>query len=350
MDKLLEMTQKFPQTHYWNDSCSLSELEYAIKRGAVGATTNPVIVRQVLENDLDSYRRFIENTVSSNPFASENQIAWLTMEKMAADGARLLLPVFDPIKGIGRLSIQTNIRHFRNSEKLIQQTMHLSSIAPNIQIKIPATSAGLDAIEECTFRGASINATVSFSATQAAAAAEKAEEGLRRRRREGLECSGINPVITIMVGRLDDWLKYVVQRDKRTGIEPEALDWAGIACAKKALRIFREKKYSSKLLIAAYRHEGHWTQFIGGDLFMTIPHKYQVMFNRSGTEIRSRIDEPVPGRYLEQLLLLEDFRKAYENMDVNGFDSYGPVNRTLDQFSAGYDELVLIIRKFLIRY
>ncbi len=40
------------QTDFWNDSCSFKELEYAIAHGAVGATTNPVIVGNVLKSEM----------------------------------------------------------------------------------------------------------------------------------------------------------------------------------------------------------------------------------------------------------------------------------------------------------
>lgn len=83
---------------------------------------------------------------------------------------------------------------------------------------------------------------------------------------------------------------------------------------------------------------------------MTIPYNYQLMFNSSHAEIKSRIDDPVPESFLEQLMRLDDFKKAYNKMDISEFDSYGPVNKTLDQFLTGYDELIHIIRKFMITF
>ena len=48
---LLEMSKK-TKTEFWNDSCSIQELTYAIENGATGGTTNPIIVGQVLKKDL----------------------------------------------------------------------------------------------------------------------------------------------------------------------------------------------------------------------------------------------------------------------------------------------------------
>ena len=60
--------------------------------------------------------------------------------------------------------------------------MEFSGLAPNIIVKIPATELGIAAMEEATYRGVSINATVSFTVAQAVAVAEAIERGLDRRR------------------------------------------------------------------------------------------------------------------------------------------------------------------------
>ncbi|HML38606.1 MAG TPA: transaldolase family protein [Bacillota bacterium] len=349
MDKLLEMTQKFPMTRYWNDSCSIGELAYAIERGAVGATTNPVIVKGVLEKELDSYREYIAGLVKDNPTKSEDELAWIVIEKMAADGAKLLEPLFDTKTGAGRISIQTNTKYFNNAEKLVEQAVYFNTLAPNMQVKAPATSAGIKAFEEMTYRGVSINATVSFTATQALAVGEAVERGLARREAEGLDNSKLNPVCTIMVGRLDDWLRESAEK-KGICIDPCALHYAGIACVKKAYRIYKEKGWKTKLLSAAYRTPLQWLEFIGGDMIMTIPYKNQVAFNGSDFEIRARMDDEVDPYYIKELRKHPDFVKAYDGMSVEEFDTYGPVNKTLDQFANGYDDLVKIIRKFMIKY
>ena len=51
---LLRMVRETP-TDYWNDSCSLAELQYAVDRGATGATSNPTIVHEVLRKESDRW-------------------------------------------------------------------------------------------------------------------------------------------------------------------------------------------------------------------------------------------------------------------------------------------------------
>ena len=136
----------------------------------------------------------------------------------------------------GRLSIQTDPRYYRDTEAILRQAARFNELADNMIVKIPATAAGIPAIEEATYAGITINATVSFTVPQAVLVAEAVERGLRRREAEGKSILHMGPVCTIMVGRLDDWLKVVADKQ---GIltDPGHLEWAGVAAFKKAYQI-----------------------------------------------------------------------------------------------------------------
>mgnify|MGYP001004916772 CR=1 FL=1 len=160
-------------TDLWNDSCSLHELTYAIEHGAVGATTNPVIVGNVLKKEMHLWSDRIDEIVRENPTSTEDEITWKVIEELAVKGAQQLLPAFARHQGKkGRLSIQTNPKYFLHAERIIEQALYFNTLAPNMQIKIPVSSAGIQAIEEVTYRGVNINATVSFSVPQAIAVAD----------------------------------------------------------------------------------------------------------------------------------------------------------------------------------
>ena len=77
-------------TDYWNDSCSVEELTYAIEHGAVGATTNPTIVGQVLKKELHLWEDRIHEMIAENPTWSEVEVTWRLIEEMAIKGAGLL--------------------------------------------------------------------------------------------------------------------------------------------------------------------------------------------------------------------------------------------------------------------
>ncbi|MBS1842284.1 MAG: transaldolase family protein [Acidobacteria bacterium] len=347
----LQQTAAIGPTDFWNDSCSIRELTYAIANGAVGATSNPTIVLAVLKKELPAWRDRIAQLISENPDSGEIEITWKLVEEMAFKASELLMPVFFRDHGRrGRISLQTNPTYYRNSQAIVDQGVRFDSLAPNIQVKVPATRAGVLAAEELTFRGVNINATVCFTIPQAIAIAEAVERGLARRIAEGKDTSNLTPVCTMMVGRLDDWIKVVAKRERIT-IIPGHLDWAGIAAIKKAYGIFQHRGYKTRLLAAAYRHHLHWSELVGGDVIMTIPYDWQLQFNESRVEVKERMQVPVDRVIVAELYeKFPDFRKAYDEdgMTVDEFDGYGATVRTLRTFIGSYYELLSFVRDFML--
>lgn len=347
---LYQMTQTTP-TCLWNDSAALNELTYSIEHGASGATCNPVIVLDVLKKETHLWNDRIRALANEMATATEDQIAWRIVEEISAARAKLLEPVFDKQKGRnGRLSIQTDPRSYRDSNAMLEQAEKFSGLAPNMIVKIAVTQAGLVAIEEATYRGISINATVCFSLPQCIAVAEAVERGLTRREREKKDISFMGPVCTIMVGRLDDWLKILVEKGG-IAIDPGYLEWAGVAVFKKTYQIFRERGYRIRLLSAAFRNHMHWSELIGGDVVISPPYKWQVRFNGSDIEVVSRIDKPVdPGIVEELLRKLPDFKRAYteEGMSPQEFNQFGPTVRTLRQFIEACHEMDGFVRDIML--
>lgn len=351
MNKLLETTIKFPQTEVWNDSCSCQELSYAIENGATGATTNPVIVGNVLKKELKDWEPTIEKIIADNPSYTEDEVAWDTIKALGAKASELLLDQYNQSKGKkGRISFQTNAKFYRSKDKMVEQAVELAATVENSQIKAPSSKAGIEAFEELTYRGISINATVSFTCAQAVAVAEAVERGLRRREAEGLDISWMNPVCTIMAGRTDDYLKSWIKSSDKL-ISSEALEMAGVAVVKNAYKIYKERGYRTKLLVAAFRNQNHFEQFIGGDLILTVPYEWQRKYNQLDIEIKNNMDTPVDSKILNELLKLEEFRKAYEpdGMQPEEFEHYGAFLATMNQFLNGYDSLVQLIRKYMVK-
>ncbi len=347
---LLRMTRETP-TQYWNDSCAVEELAYAVERGATGATSNPSIVLEVMKQEKAHWIPRVHELAAANPAWSEVELTWAIVEEMATRGAAILQPVFERLGGrAGRLSVQTNPANHRDPVRMVDQAVRFAALAPNIQVKFPATAAGVEAIEEATFRGVNINATVSFTVPQALAAAEAVERGLDRRAAAGHDVASMTPIVTIMIGRLDDWMKVLVERDD-LAVHPDAPNWAGIATFKRAYGIFRERGYRSRMLAAAYRHRLHWTEIVGGDISMTLPYPWQVRFNRSGIVPGPRMDVPVdPSLVADLYERIPDFRRAYDpdGMTPAEFEGYGASTRTLRTFVKSYHDLQGAIRDLLL--
>lgn len=346
---LLTATQSFP-TALWNDSSDLEELRHSIAFGGVGATCNPVIAYTTISKHPEIWNDRITAIADAHPTWGESAIGWQAVKDMSIEAARLLEPAFEQHNGRdGRLSIQTDPRFHRDAQALTDQAVEFSNMAPNIVVKIPATATGLKAIEDATYRGVSVNVTVSFTVAQCVRAGEAIERGLRRREADGLDTSTMGPVVTLMVGRLDDWLKHIVARDG-IFLDYSALEWAGIAAMKKTYRIFQERGLRARPLVAAFRNVYQWSEFQGADMVVSPPFKWQQIINSSDYEPTSRIDVPVDEHYLTELHRIPEFARSYDEdgMAPEEFEEFGATRKTLRQFLAADADLDLLVRNLLI--
>jgi Transaldolase len=350
VDSPLLRTSRLGPTDYWNDSCAEADLAYAIERGAVGATSNPPIVLEVFSKEKAYWVPRVQTLAAANPTWTEREVAWAVVGEMGVRGAALLADMHRRTDGRqGWLSLQVDPTNHAVADRMVAQALHLAGLAPNIQVKFPVTAAGIVAMEEATALGVNVNATVSFSVPQAIAAAEAIERGLARYEAAGGEAQRLAPVVVIMIGRLDDWLKVIADRDLLS-ITPGVLDWAGIATIKRANALFSERGFRSRLLAAAFRHHLHWTELVGGAVKMTIPPAWQVRFNASGLEPANRLDLPVDPTILAELCSIPDFRRAYEpdGLTLDEFASFGPTVRTLRGFIKAFRDLEGVVHDIVL--
>ena len=281
---LAKMVETTP-TDYWNDSCAVAELEYAVERGGTGATSNPTIVGEVMKKEKDHWVPRVREIAAANPIWSEVEITWALIEEMGARGAAILAPVFEAHDGKkGRLSLQTNPANYRDPERMAEQAVHFSTLAPNIQVKFPCTAEGLagrrggDRPGRRRQHHRRVHRGPVHRGRRGRRARPAPVRGRGRRHQPDM-----TPVCSLMIGRLDDWMKVLVDRDS-IALDPDAANWAGVAAFKRAYGIFQERGYRTRLLAAAYRHRLHWTELVGGDVVLTMPHAWQVRFNNSGID------------------------------------------------------------------
>ena len=337
---------------FWNDSCALNELGEAVQNGAVGATSNPVIVCTVVKADPGTWTPVIDELVVSMRDAGEDEIAWRLIETIGRRAAALLEPVYKETGGRkGFLSIQVNPKFYRSTARMLEHARALAALAPNIAIKVPATPEGIAAGVELVASGINVNATVSFTLPQALYVAQAFEGALDRAKAAGLDMQRLHPYVTLMVGRLDDLLQRVLVKES-VSIDPGYLHWAGIAVFKKAHGIFKQRGYRSTLLAAAYRHHMHWSELVGPGVVLSMPYAWWKQFEASDIEVAETLDRPVDPRIAEALYgKFREFRRAY---DENGlapeeFVRYGASVHTLNQFIGGYHELLGVVRERMLR-
>lgn len=339
----------FP-TALWNDSADPDELRRSIAFGAVGATCNPVIALTVIRNHPEVWTPRLRTLAEEHPTWGESELGWQAVRELSIAAAAQLLPVYEASGGRnGRLSIQTDPRLHRDRDALVAQAEEFSSLAPNIIVKIPATATGVAAMEEAAYRGVSINATLSFTVAQAVAVGEALERALDRRAAEGLPDREFGHVVTIMGGRLDDWLKAWAAKN-RILVAPGALEWAGVAALKRAHALFTERGYRSRILSAAFRNSLQWSELVGGDLVVSPPFDWQARFNENALPVADRIAVPIAPAILDALLALPEFVRAYEpyGLSHEEFAEFGAARNTLRQFLDAAAQLDALVRDVLV--
>jgi transaldolase len=343
--KLDEM--RLLRADWWNDSCDLAQLAEAVSKGATGATSNPVIVEAAVNADKETWLPVVRELARNHPQESAAAITWRLIATIGRQAAEILLPIHEQTKGEkGYLSLQVNPKNHLDPEKMFQQAVELASIAPNIAIKLPTTEAGLAVAERLVGRGIPVNTTVSFSVAQAVAAAEAIERGLKTFALEGGDVSKIHPYVTIMVGRVGDYLKRIAAKD---GVELEsenAITLSGVYVFRKAARIFEQRGFQSTLLAAAYRHELQWSQIIGKHVLQSIPYDWWRAFSKSDFVVRETINDREDLTILTELReKFPDFSNVYqtEGLTVNEFQEFEATVNTLDQFISGYEQLLALI-------
>jgi transaldolase len=307
-------------TTWWHDSADVAELDLGLSRGACGVTTNPFLSALALKSSREHWGGDIDRVLSRNLPAAEKAEELMRIAVTHAAG-----------KCQGYVCAQVNPLRAADREYMYTMAKRFHQWAPNIAVKLPATAAGLDVLEDCAAEGITCTLTVSFTVPQVLAIAERHREGIRR-----AEANHQTPgkcFAVLMIGRLDDYLREVAQ-DNRASVEESDIRQAGLAATKRAYSIYREREYEAVLLVAALRGEYHLTELAGAELVMSIHPSWQEPFVSRDLPREPRIDCPVRADVIDRLRTLPEFVRAYEpdGMQPGEFISYGATQRTLSQF------------------
>lgn len=325
------LVNKTPTT-WWDDSADPYEIRKGMDNGITGVTTNPLLINQVLRSNPEIWA----DVISGMPKELKHQerVEFL-LEKVVTDLAAILKPVYEKTGGkLGYVCAQVNPAKAGDVETMISMARRFGKWAPNIAVKLPATAAGLEALEECAAEGITVTATVGFTVPQVIAAAERYRKGLNRVLKAGKTAGRCFAVL--MVGRLDDYLRDVAM-DRKAAIAESDIRLAGIAAAKRACSIYKEMGYEAVIMPAGMRGAYHAAELAGADMVLSIHPKIQAMISELVPPWEERIEIPVAPEVIRRLETIPEFVRAYEpeGMLPEEFITYGLVQKTLAQFVEG---------------
>lgn len=328
-NKYLQWLSGKTKSVYWHDSAVMVEVNEAIANGARGMTTNPFLAGSTLKTETDYWKSMLAGLPAGISGDEKAQALIRVVVKHFAD---FLAKYRSEGDFKGYCCAQTNPSRPGDTQYMIEQAKFYAECAENVVIKMPATRAGIEAIEECAALGMNVAATVSFTVPQVLAVGEAVARGKARARVNGVQ-PGI-AIAVLMVGRLDDYLRDVMNDTKAEATEADII-WAGTAAIKRAYQIFGERKYECVLMPAGCRGGYHISELAGARMVMSIAPK--IASSLAGVreqDFAEKIDEPVDSGIIDRLSKMPEFRKAYEpdGMTPDEFITFGSCNRTLDQF------------------
>lgn len=319
-----------------------------------GCTTNPPLSLQAVKADPNFWSGWIDELIYSNPDLNTHELAWLTYKEVVRRGAEKFLPIYEASRGrFGWISGQLDPRLLTETEKMIQDAVELSSLSPNVMIKVPASMQGIDVVRELTARGISTNTTVCFTLPQIMASANAAMQGIKLAKERGVDLSRWRAVITHMIGRLTENPVLDVQA-KRRNIELTWQDkhWLGLAVFKMAYQLLSDGGYASKMLACSMREgplvagkQRFWDveKLAGGQIVYTCPpYVLEPLFEIGDNLIfSSEIDDPVPAAVMDKLLKIPFCIQAYDpnGLELEQFNEHPSAVDTVRAFSKGFSGL-----------
>ncbi|MFN8623298.1 MAG: transaldolase family protein [Chloroflexota bacterium] len=318
-------------------------LTWAIRRGAVLVTTNPVMVNTVRKEDPATWGPVRDALVAANPAATPEQRASLMTMTVVLDELRELRPIWTATGGrFGKVSLQINPRNNADGALMAAEVEDLWARlqvelggTPNAMFKIPGTRAGLDAVRRLTAQGIGVTVTVNASVDQCLAFGEVIEQG-----------TAAESFLVLMLGRLDDPV-----RDELVAAGlPDAVEvsrWASVAVLRRAYPLLFEERGFRRSAILAASMRGPWS--IDGSIVAGPSTVFATCFPDKAREydsvertVAAHETEPLPAGIEEKLAASRTFREAYGvgALPPEAFDGFVPVTQTLAQFNRNYDEFV----------
>jgi transaldolase len=218
-------------TKLWLDSVDPDFVRANRRLGATGATSNPIIIADLVKSG--RYDSQIEELLENGELSDE-ELAWQLTDRVVRDAQEVFLPVWKDTRGDdGYVSFELDplledpecpLSHQERVERYIELGKQWSHGHQNRMIKVPATPAGLDALEELAAAGVTINVTLLFTMRQYVAARDAIWRGAQRLPSR----AGFKSVYSIFISRVDVYTEKHVPT-----LSPAAQGQVGIVGAKR---------------------------------------------------------------------------------------------------------------------
>jgi transaldolase len=324
-------------TKLWLDSIDPDLVASNRAWGATGATSNPIIIANLLKTG-----RFDDDLASlARNGLSDEDIAWQVTDRLVKRAQEVFLPAWKETNGNdGYVSFEldplledpsANLPHATRVERYVALGKQWSAGQQNRMIKVPATPAGLDALEALAAAGVTINVTLIFTDRQYRIARDSIWRGAQRRK----SLDGFKSVYSIFVSRLD------VYTEKAVPQLTTAQGQVGIVNAK---RIWRENQdfWSDKKTPLAQEmifastgtkkpEDPPWkyVEALAGSDIETNPPETNDAYEASGRTATRQVDQLPAANVLAEVDRLVDMGKLEETLMREGIQKFADPQKGL---------------------
>jgi transaldolase len=331
-------------TKLWLDSIDPEEVAANRALGATGATSNPIIIADLIKTGRfdDLLTKFIREDLD------DETLAWTLTDHLVRQAQQVFMPVWESTHGDdGYVSFELDplLEDVACTQSASQRTSryvalakHWSAGHKNRMIKIPATPAGLAALEEVAAAGVTINVTLIFSERQYEIARNAIWTGAQRRP----NLTHFKSVYSIFVSRLD-----VYTAEKVPQLSPAAQGMVGIVNAKRIWHLNRDFWADKKLPLkqemifastgTKRKEDPPWKYveaFAGSDI-ETNPPATNHTVQQSGRTFTRQVDKMPPANVLADIDAKVDIQKLESTLMDEGLRKFADPQKALLKLIAG---------------
>jgi transaldolase len=325
-------------TKLWLDSVDPDEVARNRAEGATGATSNPIII-----SDLIKTGRFDQSlTEGIKAGMDDESLAWHLTDQLVRRAQEVFLPVWQQTRGDdGYVSFELDplledaacpLSVAERTARYIELGKKWSKGHQNRMIKVPATPAGLAALEELAAAGVTLNVTLIFGQDQYRTARDNIWRGAQRR----TALDAFKSVYSIFVSRLDVYTAKHVP-----SLSPAAQGQVGIVNAKRIWQLNRQFWADNKLPLkqemifastgAKLKGDVPWKYvdaFAGSDI-ETNPPATNKEVQESGRTFTRQVDKMPPKEVLDEIDAKVDMKRLEDVLMDEGLQKFADPMKAL---------------------
>lgn len=337
-------------TKLYLDSIDPDLVKINLEWGAVGATSNPIIIAGLVDSG-----KFDDKIARLSQTGSDNEtIAWQLTDQLVREAQDAFLPVWEKTGGdAGWVSFELdpliedpelNMPHKDRVERYIELGKKWAQGHKNRMIKIPATPAGLDAVQSLAAAGVTLNVTLTFTMQQYETARDRVWAGAK----QFGDLSKFKSVYSIFVSRVD---QYTAKH--AANLSPEAQGLVGIVNAKEIWQanqafwksnptaLSQEIIFASTGTKSATDPKTKYVAALAGSDIQTNPPETNEAVAASGLTFDRQVDRLPPASVLDDIHSKVNMHHLHDTLMEEGIAKFAaPQKKLLETIAKKRQQLV----------